>query len=144
MDRRHLLTAIGACGLSLALTGPVLADSGPGGDASPAVVNLAGVGLPVIAGGRVRNYVFVGLRLHLSPSADMNAVRAREPHFLDALVRAAHRTPFTVEGDWSRLDAATLSRSLMAAAGRIAGAGKVTRVEVVSQTPRRRTGIPTG
>jgi hypothetical protein len=141
MDRRHLLSLMGA-GLGMGVAGPALA----GGDepAAAAVVNLQGVGLPVIAGGRVRNYVFVSLRLHLSRSASMEAVRAKDAHFRDALVKAAHRTPFTLADDWSRLDAAALSRSLMAAATRIAGQGKVARVEVLHQAPRRRTGIPTG
>ncbi len=115
------------------------------GDEKPAaaVVNLQGVGLPVIAGGRIRNYVFVSLRLHLSASATMETVRAKDAHFRDALVKAAHRTPFTVADDWARLDAVALSRSLMASATRIAGQGKVSRVEVVHQAPRRRTGVPT-
>ncbi|MDP3377467.1 MAG: hypothetical protein Q8S53_03815 [Brevundimonas sp.] len=140
MDRRHLLSLMGA-GLGMGVAGPALA-----GDEKPAaaVVNLQGVGLPVIAGGRVRNYVFVSLRLHLSGSATMEAVRAKDAHFRDALVKAAHRTPFTLADDWSQLDAAALSRSLMASATRIAGQGKVARVEVLHQAPRRRTGIPTG
>ena len=130
-----------AGGIGVAVAGPALA-----GDDKPAaaVVNLQGVGLPVIAGGRVRNYVFVSIRLHLSGSASMEAVRAKDAHFRDALVKAAHRTPFTLADDWSQLDAAALSRSLMAAAARIAGQGKVARVEVLHQAPRRRTGIPTG
>lgn len=140
MDRRHLLSLMGA-GLGMSVAGPALAS----GDEKPAaaVVNLQGVGLPVIAGGRIRNYVFVSLRLHLSASATMETVRAKDAHFRDALVKAAHRTPFTVADDWSQLDATALSRSLMASATRIAGQGKVSRVEVLHQAPRRRTGIPT-
>lgn len=140
MDRRHLLSLMGA-GLGIGVAGPALA----AGDEKPAaaVVNLQGVGLPVIADGRVRNYVFVSIRLHLSGSASMEAVRAKDAHFRDALVKAAHRTPFTLARDWSQLDAAALSRSLMASATRIAGQGKISRVEVLHQAPRRRTGIPT-
>jgi hypothetical protein len=129
-------------GLGMGVAGPALA----GGDEKPAaaVVNLQGVGLPVISGGRIRNYVFVSIRLHLSASAVMETVRAKDAHFRDALVKAAHRTPFTLADDWSQLDTAALSRSLMASATRIAGQGKVARVEVLHQAPRRRTGIPTG
>lgn len=129
-------------GLGMGVAGPALA----GGDepAATAVVNLQGVGLPVIADGRVQNYVFVSIRLHLSGSATVEAVRAKDAHFRDALVKAAHRTPFTLADDWSQLDTAALSRSLMASATRIAGQGKIARVEVLHQAPRRRTGIPTG
>ena len=141
MDRRHLITTL-AAGMTLGLAGPALARGGD--EEAAAVVNLQGVGLPVIAGGRVRNYVFVSLRLHLSGSASMEEVRAKDAWFRDALVKAAHRTPFTLADDWSQLDTAALSRSLMASAARIAGRGKVARVEVLHQAPRRRTGIPTG
>ena len=55
--------------------------------------------------------------------------------------RFGRRTPFVVEGDWTRIDAAALSASLMRAAVSIAGRGAVTRIEVISQAPRRRTGV---
>lgn len=111
------------------------------GGAAPSVLNIQGVGLPVIAGGRVRNYVFVSLRLHLGAGQTPEALRAKEPYFRDALVKAGHRTPFVLADDWTRLDETALSASLMRAAGTIAGRGAVTRVEVVSQAPRRRTGV---
>jgi hypothetical protein len=63
---------------------------------------------------------------------------------LNDLVRAGHRTPFVVADDWTRIDAAAVSASLMRSAATIAGRGSVTRVEIVSQAPRRRTGIQTG
>lgn len=109
--------------------------------ASGASLAIAGVGLPIIAGGRIRNYVFVSLRLHLGGSATPESMRPKEAYLRDALVRAGHRTPFVVADDWTRIDAAALSASLMRAAVPIAGRGAVTRVEVVSQAPRRRTGL---
>lgn len=112
--------------------------------ASGASLAIAGVGLPIIAGGRIRNYVFVSLRLHLGGSATPESMRPKEAFLRDALVRAGHRTPFVVADDWTRIDAAALSASLMRAAVPIAGRGAVTRVEVVSQAPRRRTGLRGG
>ena len=53
------------------------------------------------------------------------------------------RVPFTVPGDWTRLDERALSASLVAASAAISGRGSVRRVEVVSQSPRRRTGMQT-
>ena len=140
MDRRTLMAG------SLALTAaaqPALA-SGPTGDAVAPALNIAGVGLPVIEGGRIRNYVFVSLRLHLGAGKTPEQMRSKEAYFRDALVKAAHRTPFLVPGDWTRLDGAALQRSLLASANQIAGRGAVTRVEIISQTPRRRTGVRTG
>ena len=119
----------------------LIAASEPSGPAPAPTLNLAALGLPVIAEGRIRNYVFVNVRLHLAGGADPARVRPKEPYFRDALVRAAHRTPFTLADDWTRLDAAAIARSVMAAAPALVGRGVVRRVEIVSQTPQRRTGI---
>lgn len=140
MDRRTLIA--GSLAAS-AVARPAIA--GPGGGQAPApALNISGVGLPVIEGGRVRNYVFVSLRLHLGGHHTPEQMRPKEAYFRDALVKAAHRTPFLVPGDWTRLDGAALQRSLLVSANQIAGRGAVTRVEIVSQTPRRRTGVRAG
>lgn len=140
MLRRDLIAA--------SIAAPVLATATrtDAGDkpATGASLGIAGVGLPIISGGRIRNYVFVALRLHLGGSATPESMRLKEAFLRDALVRAGHRTPFVVEGDWTRIDAAALSASLMRSAASIAGRGSVTRVEVISQAPRRRTGVGSG
>ena len=141
MRRRDLIAASVALP-SLAAAGQTRAGDRPA--ASGASLGIAGVGLPIITDGRVRNYVFVSLRLHLGGSATPEAMRPKEAYLRDALVRAGHRTPFVVADDWTRIDATALSASLMRAAVPIAGRGAVTRVEVVSQAPRRRTGVPAG
>jgi hypothetical protein len=131
--------------LSVPVLSPGLTAAGSssdtGGTAGGGRLNISGLGLPVIAGGRLRNYVFISLRLHLGSAATPESVRSREPFLRDALVRAAHRTPFLVDGDWTRLDAAAISASVMRSAASLVGRGAVTRVEVVSQAPRRRTGV---
>lgn len=135
MRRRDLLAATAV----LSATAPAaLAEDAPAAGAS---LSMPGVGLPIIAGGRLRNYVFVSLRLHLGGSATPETMRTKEAYLRDALVRAGHRTPFVVADDWTRVDTAALSASLMRSAATIAGRGSVTRVEVVSQAPRRRTGV---
>jgi len=111
--------------------------------AAPAALSIAGLGLPVIEGGRLRNYVFVSLRLELGAGKTVEQMRPKEAFFRDAIVRAAHKTPFTVAGDWTRLDDRALSAALISASTAIAGRGSVRRVEVVAQNPRRRSGMPT-
>lgn len=115
---------------------------GGGGSSEPPMISLLSVGLPVIAEGRVRNYVFLGVRLHVAPNHNLAQLRLKEPYLRDALVKAAHRTPFTVAGDYSRLDPAAVNRVLTAAATSLLGRGVITRVEVVSQLPRRRVRPP--
>ena len=137
MHRRDLLAAAAFSAVATAAT----AEDAPAGGQS---VSMPGVGLPVITEGRLRNYVFVSLRMHLGGSTTPETMRAKEAFLRDALVRAGHRTPFVVADDWTRIDPVALSASLMRSAATIVGRGAVTRVEIVSQAPRRRTGIPTG
>lgn len=138
MRRRELIAVSAALSAGVL---PARAEDAPTGGQS---LSMPGVGLPVITGGRLRNYIFVSLRLHLGGSATPETMRAKEAFLRDALVRAGHRTPFNVADDWTRIDAAALSASLMRSAAAIAGRGSVTRVEVVSQAPRRRTGVRAG
>ena len=138
MRRRDLLTAAAVLPAAAAASTAVASEDAPA--AAPSV-NISGVGLPVIAEGRLRNYVFVSMRLHLGGSATVESMRGKEAYLRDALVRAAHRTPFTVADDWTRIDGAAMSASLIRAAGSICGRGPVRRVEIISQAPRWRTGL---
>ena len=141
MDRRTLITT-GAVSLAAAVATSAEASSSEK-PAAAAALSIAGLGLPVIEGGRLRNYVFVSLRLQLGAGKTVEQMRPKEAFFRDALVKAAHRTPFTVPGDWTRLSEQAMSAAMVAAATAISGPGSVTRVEIVAQNPRRRTGMPT-
>ncbi|OGN51091.1 MAG: hypothetical protein A2352_09575 [Caulobacterales bacterium RIFOXYB1_FULL_67_16] len=143
MDRRRLITA-GTVALAGAAATSAAASSSSKTPAAPPTLGLAGLGLPVIADGRIRNYVFVSLQLHIGGGKTVEELRPKEAFFRDALVKAAHRTPFTVPGDWTRLDEGRMSAALVAAAGAISGRGSVTRVEVLNQAPRRRAGMTPG
>lgn len=105
-------------------------------------VELQPVGLPIVVHGQLVNYVFVYVRLNLAANADAAALRDKEPYFRDALVRAAHRTPFTVASDYNRIDQGRLVQVMMAEAAAIAGPGAVRSVVVTSEAPRRRIVTP--
>ena len=117
-----------------------------GGAAKPAdgdnYLELAPTALPVIVGGKVKNYVFVQVRLLPGPGADLIKLREIEPFYRDALVRAAHRAPFNGGRDWTVLDEARLKAVLLAEARRISGPRSFSAVQVMRQTPRRRSGMP--
>lgn len=143
MRRRDLFT-VGTLALAGAAATPVSAGSGkpaPAAATGALALNIAGVGLPIITEGRIRNYVFVTVRLMLGGGQTPETMRPKEPYFRDALVRAAHRTPFVLADDWTRIDDAAVSTMLMAAAPTLSGPGSVTRVEVALQSPRRRSGM---
>lgn len=136
MDRRSLIAA-GTAALTSVVAQPVVASNSKPSSSSGPALSIAGLGLPVITDGRLRNYVFVSLRLELGRGKTIEQMRSKEAYFRDALVKAAHRTPFSVAGDWTRLDEARMSSALVFAANSISGPGSVTRVEIVMQTPRR-------
>ena len=140
MQRRALIQA-GAFLTAAAVASTASASEKKAEPAVAPFLNLPGMGLPIISDGRVRNYVFIVLKLHLGPGHTVEAVRAKEAHLRDALVRAGHRTPFVLPNTWVALDTAALSASLIRSAATLIGRGAVTRVEVVSQSPRRRTGM---
>lgn len=140
MRRRDLISGT----VALAAVPGVAAASNNESPLDSAPLAIAGVGLPIIAGGRIRNYIFVSLRLHLGRGQTAERMRAKEPYLRDALTRAAYRTPFTVADDWDVIDVAAMSASLIRSATTLAGRGAVARVEVFSQAPRHRTRVQPG
>lgn len=105
-------------------------------------VDLQPVALPIVVDQQLVNYVFVYVRVNLKGGADVIKLRDKEPMFRDALVRAGHRTPFVVPGDWQRIDEAKLDAALAREAAAIAGPGAVASVVVTSQSPQRRVMAP--
>ena len=145
MRRRDLIAA----GTAVALSGPMLAsassasasDKKAEGEAVVApAINLPPVGLPVIVDGRIRNYVFITLKLHLGGEATAETMRPKQPFLKNALVRTAHTAPFTMADDWTKLSENKIDAAMMAIAGVVAP-HSVTSCEVLTQVPRRRTGM---
>jgi len=100
-------------------------------------VDLQPVALPIVVDGHLVNYVFVYVRINLRDGVDVTKVREKEPFFRDALVRDAHRTPFTIPGDWQRVDERRLVATMTHDATAITGPGIVSSVVVTSQTPQK-------
>lgn len=143
MLKRDLLK-LGPLALAAAVAAtPAAAASGSSSEegAAEATVNLSAVALPIIVDGRIRNYVFVTLKLHLAPSADLEAVRSKEAWFRDAMVRAAHRRSFAAPDSLISLNEPALCQAMMRAGAVLVGEGKIARIEVFNQMPRRRTGL---
>lgn len=105
-------------------------------------VDLQPIGLPIVSERRLVNYVFVYVRVNLTDGANAAKLREKEPFFRDALVRAGHRSPFTLPSDLSKIDTARLTAALSADAGRIAGPGQIRSIVVTSQAPQKRLVTP--
>lgn len=139
--RRAFLTA------SLALLAtPALARSakkekkggkeGEGEEAPDPVITLQSMALPIIAGGKLINYVFVQMSITLKPGVLTAIFEGKEPQLRDAIVREAHAKPFVRPDSYVALDEARLKASVLREASGLIGPGKVAMVTVIKQTPR--------
>lgn len=137
-------TLLAAFSTALMAASPALAAGGgaPKAGDGAGYVDLAQMGLPVIVGGKVRNYVFVHMRLKPAGGADLVKLREKEPFYRDAMIRVAHRGAFSRADDWTVVDEARIESALLAEARRIAGPKAFSAAELVRQTPRKRTGMP--
>ena len=118
--------------------------AGEGAPAAPraATVLMSPLALPVVVDRRLVNYVFVTLRLGLSAQADAPKMRAMEPYFRDALVRAGHRAPFVLPTNYAALDDARLKATLLREAAALVGPGMVTSVQIVREQAQHYSGLP--
>ena len=93
--------------------------------------------IPIIANGRIVNYVFVAMTLKLKEGADAAALKDQEPMLRDAIVRAAYKTPFTRADSWKEVDGPKLTGFVLSQCAVLMGRGKVASVEIVKQIPRQ-------
>ena len=106
-------------------------------------IDLSSTALPIVWQGRLVNYVFVRLRLNLAPGADALSNRAKAPYFRDALVRYAHRRPFTRPDDFTKVNLDAVRAAMMQEAARVAGPHVIASVQVLGEAkPQRITGLP--
>jgi hypothetical protein len=109
---------------------------GEGEEAPDPVINLQSMALPIIAGGRLINYVFVQMTITLKPGVLTTVFDGKEPQLRDAIVREAHSNPFLRPDSYVALDEARLKASILRETNGLIGPGKVALVTVVKQTPR--------
>lgn len=144
MNRRRLfLAALALAGAHLAPSAAIASEGGGEKDKAPQdYVDLLPVGLPVVVDGRLVNYVFVTVRIRLTPKTDPIKMKAKEPFFRDALVKLGHRTPFTNAANYASLDLPRLQQTFAREAAMISGPGAVRGIEIVNETPQKRYGLP--
>ncbi|WP_443747469.1 hypothetical protein [Asticcacaulis solisilvae] len=129
------LSALIFAGL-MAMSVPAFAEEKKADAADPSV-KLASVGIPVFHGMTVTNYLFLSIKINLTPKADETKLRDMEPYFRDALVRAAHKTSFAQPDHDDRLDIPRFQSVMVGEFTKIAGPGTIQSVEIVSQSPKK-------
>ena len=130
-----LLAAVSIAGAAVAQEG------GAPPPPSPTVL-MSPVALPVVVDGKLVNYVFVTLRLRLSPAADSLKMRAMEPYFRDALVHVGYRTPFVRPDNYTVLDDNKLQAAVLSQAALLVGPGMVSSVQIVREQAQHMSGLP--
>lgn len=134
-SRRFLLAA--ACAL---LATPALANEKKKEGEEQALdptYKLGSMTIPIIANGRIVNYVFVAMTLKLTSGTEVESFKEKEPALRDAIVRAAYRTPFTRTDSWKEVDGPRLTGFVLSQCNALFGKGKVASVEIVKQIPRQ-------
>jgi len=103
---------------------------------------MSNVGVPIISGGRLVNYVIVRLSLTLTSGTDVSRMSEKEPYFREALVRLAYRTHLNPANTLNKVDPALVGAKMLPLCQAIVGP-VVTRVEVKYQEPQRWIEQPT-
>jgi hypothetical protein len=150
--RRRLLLAVAFAAPFAIGAAPAFASSGKKdekkkegeGQALDPTYKLGSMTIPIIANGRIVNYVFVAMTLKLKEGADAAALKDQEPMLRDAIVRAAYKTPFTRADSWKEVDGPRLTSFVLGQCAVLMGKGKVASVEIVKQIPRQQLMPPKG
>ena len=121
---------------------PASSTAAEGAPAPNPTVLMSPVALPIVVDGKLVNYVFVTLRLSLSPGADPPTMRGKEPYFRDALVRAGFRQPFVRPDDYTRLDDVRLKAVLLHEAAAIVGPDMVVSAQIIREQSQHYDGLP--
>jgi hypothetical protein len=103
---------------------------------------MKAMALPVVAKGRLINYVFVDMQLTFAPGVLPTVMAGKEPVLRDAIVRVAHRTPFTRPDSYMLLDEARLKAAVMQQAAILVGPRQIASVTIVKQVAKARVSPP--
>lgn len=136
LSRRLLLAAVVALAAGPALASAPKKKEGEGQALDP-TYKLGSMTIPIIANGRIVNYVFVAMTLKLASGTEVESFKDKEPALRDAIVRAAYKTPFTRPDTWKEVDGHRLTSFVLGQCAALFGKGKVASVEIVKQIPRQ-------
>lgn len=131
---------LAAAALSLVATAAGASEA-PKKAAGDAFIDISPIPVPIIAEGRLVNYVLVHVRVNLNPNVDTAKLRDKEPFMRDALVRSVHRSPLTDKTDYYRIDEALLKATINRDVAPLIGARNITSVQITKQQSTQRMGV---
>jgi len=135
---------LGLLGLISLLSSLVISSSALAGDDDKAAkdavdpsVQLAPVSVPVVVSGRVVNYLFLNIKVSLTPKANESKMRDMEPYFRDAIIRAAYKTSFAQASHIDKLDETRFKTVMLVEFSKITGPGGIKSIDILSQSSRK-------
>lgn len=123
--------------ISALIASPALAAEGAATIKIDPSIPLAPVAVPITENGKLVNYVFLSIKIMLSPKADLYRLVGQEPYYRDALVRAGHRQNFGVPGDPNRVDEALVKAVLKREAASFMDARMIASIQILRQDPKK-------
>jgi hypothetical protein len=80
-------------------------------------IDLGGLAFPMFdEDGALKNYLFVNARMLVAPGKDQWKYREKAHTIRDGIIRAAHRTSFDLDGDYTKLDEKLAAKECIKAA----------------------------
>jgi hypothetical protein len=123
LQRRLLLAALVAFAAAPSRAAPPAPSAGHGEgkeskDAEVArSIDLGGLAFPMFDDdGELKNYLFVNARMLVAPGKDQWKYREKAHTIRDGIIRAAHRTSFDLDGDYTKLDEELAAKECIKAA----------------------------
>lgn len=152
MKRQAVARAIAAAMLASTLLAGLANASGPneqakgGGEAggeqlSSRSMDAPYLAVPVVRDGQLVNYLFVSIRIQISPGVDLWRTRERAHFLRDALVRASHSNDLADPNDNNVLNETRAIEVYRAAAVQALGERAVAGVTIVASYSSQGSGI---
>lgn len=116
---------------------------GEGGDAAPTTRSMEApyLAVPVVRNGELVNYLFVSIRIEISPRVDLWRTRERAQFLRDALVRASHANDLSDPNNINALNEARAIAVYRQAAVASLGQQAVGGVTIVSTYSSQGSGV---
>jgi hypothetical protein len=153
MKRYALARAVAAALVASTLLAGLANASGPSEKAKTEAENEEGaqpssrsmdapyLAVPVVRDGQLVNYLFVSIRIEISPSVDLWRTRERAHFLRDALVRASHGNDLADPADNNALNEARAIEVYRAAAIQALGERAVAGVTIVATYSSQGSGV---
>lgn len=114
---------------------------GEGPAASSRSMDAPYLAVPVLRDGQLVNYLFVSIRIEISPQVDLWRTRERAHFLRDALVRASHSTDLSSPNDSNVLNEARALEVYRAAAIHALGERAVAGISIVASYSSQGSGV---